>query len=204
MAVFPHWVPLYKILQVVFATLCLLLTLKIADLLEIKRTPLILFPLILAYSFSWVSLTPHPDMLAMLFMLISLYFLLRYLREGKSVDGLMAVLSGFYGAMIREFALVTIFFAIFYFWCRYRKTSAYILSVFHNFTYGAGILLGQLLSQGSEYLLSFLREGRSSSLGMVHESRVPLERYETRAPPSFGRSLEGVFPLFPHVFLRQT
>ncbi|TDA36527.1 MAG: hypothetical protein DSO02_00235 [Hadesarchaea archaeon] len=197
MAVFPHWVPLYKILQVVFATLCLLLTLKIADLLEIKRTPLILFPLILAYSFSWVSLTPHPDMLAMLFMLISLYFLLRYLREGKSVDGLMAVLSGFYGAMIREFALVTIFFAIFYFWCRYREKRRLIF--FLSFTIlltGLGYYWVNCSLRDRSIFYPFLGrvDPRASEWYMSHVSLWSVMKHEPLQ--ALGDLLKVFFPFF--------
>ena len=106
MSLFPDWVPLYKILQVAFATMCLILTLKLAGLLGVKRNKFaVLIPLVLAFSFSKYSILPHPDIFALMLVLFSSYFTLKYVQEGKKIYALVAVLSGFHGAMTREFAL---------------------------------------------------------------------------------------------------
>jgi hypothetical protein len=131
MAVFPHSVPLYKILQVAFATMCLILTLKLADLLGVKKKKIaVLIPLVLAFSFSKYSITPHLDVFALMLMLLSVYFTLKYLQEGKKVYALVAVLSGFYGGMTREFALVTILFANLAFLIKYKEKWRRIVHVF--------------------------------------------------------------------------
>lgn len=122
MSLFPDWVPLYKILQVAFATMCLILTLKLAGLLGINKNKFVVFiPLVLAFSFSKYSIIPHPDIFALMLVLFSAYFTLKYVQEGKKTYALVAVLSGFYGAMTREFALLTILFANLAFLLKYKE-----------------------------------------------------------------------------------
>ena len=122
MSIFPYWVPLYQVLQVAFATICLILTLKLAGLLGIRKNKfVVLIPLVLAFSFSKYSITPHPDIFALMLVLLSAYFMLNYVQEGKKVHAFIAVMSGFYGSLTREFALVTILFASLAFLLKYKE-----------------------------------------------------------------------------------
>jgi len=120
LSIFPHSVSLYKVLQVLFAVVSLIMTIKLAELFGVKNIAVII-PLVLAYSFSWNSITPHQDMFALMLVLISVYFTLRYIKGGKWTYALVAVVSGFWGSMSREFALVTILFANLAFLFMYKR-----------------------------------------------------------------------------------
>lgn len=197
MAVFPHWVPLYKILQILFATLSLVLILKISDSLRV-RTPFLLLPLILACSFSRLSLTPHPDMLALLLTLAGVHFTLRYIEKGKGMDGLMAILFGFYAAMVREFALITILFAFLYLFLRCEKKHRLtpILSSILLLT-GLGYYWVNCSLKGQNILYPFLgtADPRASEWYMDHVSLWSVMKHKPLR--ALGEFLKVFFPFFP-------
>lgn len=105
----PHNVNLYQILQVLFATIVLFFTMKISETFGYDNWKVIT-PLVLSYVFSWISIVPHPDLFGLMLVLISFYFTVKFLDEGKKYQMLIAVLFGAYAIFTRELgALVFLF-----------------------------------------------------------------------------------------------
>lgn len=129
MAALPHWVPVYKVLGVVFAAVSLILVIKLHKLLEFKENLAVIIPLVLSLSFSRFTITPHPDMFALMLVLLSVYATLRYFLEGKSVYAALAVGSGFYAGVTREIALMTLLFAWLVLWIKYRDRHRKLLQL---------------------------------------------------------------------------
>ena len=130
MAALPHWVSLYKILGVVFATISLVLVIKLHQLLNFGRGWAVITPLVLALSFSRFTIVPHPDMFALTLVLLSVYGTLRYFLEGKFVYAALAIGSGFYASTTREIALMTLLFAWIALWIKYGKRRKRLLHIF--------------------------------------------------------------------------
>ncbi len=129
MAALPHWIPVYKVLGVVFAAISLILVIKLHKLLGFKKNLVVITPLVLSLSFSRFIITPHPDMFALMLVLLSVYATLRYILEGKSVYAALAVGSGFYAGMTREIALMTLLFAWLVLWIKYRDRHRKLLQL---------------------------------------------------------------------------
>jgi len=121
MAAFPHWVPLYKILEVVFAAVSLVLVIKLHQMLGFGKNLAVIVPLVLAFSFSKFTITPHPDMFALMLILLSVYATVKYISGEKLGHAALAIGTGFYACMTREIALMTLFFAWVVLWLRYTK-----------------------------------------------------------------------------------
>jgi hypothetical protein len=203
MSIFPEWVSLYKLLQVVFAVLCLILTLKLADLLGVKKNRLaVLIPLVLAFSFSEFSIVPHPDMLALLLVLLSVYFMLRYLQEGSKIYAVAAVLSGFYGSMVREFALVTILFAGLAFLLKYKEKRRQIAACLIPIILltGLGYYWVNCLIRGENLLYPFLG-GIDPQASQWYMSHVSFWNVLLHEPVQALGELLKVFSLFIPIFL---
>jgi hypothetical protein len=203
MSIFPHWVPLYKVLQVTFAVSCLILTLKLAGLLGVRKNRFaVLIPLVLALSFSEFSITPHPDMLALLLVLLSIYFMLKYTREGRKIYALAAILSGFYGSMVREFALITILFACLAFSLKYREKRHEVVacSIPVVFLAGLGYYWINCIVRGQNFLYPFLGrlDPKASEWYMSHVSFWSILR--CAQVQALGELLK-VFSIFIPIFL---
>lgn len=121
MAALPHWVSIYKVLGVVFAGATLILVIKLHKLLGFGGNLTVITPLVLSLSFSRFTIIPHPDMFALMLVLLSVYGTLRYSIEGKSVYAALAIGSGFYACMTREIALMTLLFAWFVLLIKFNK-----------------------------------------------------------------------------------
>ena len=121
MAAFPHWIPLYKILGVVFAAVSLVLVIKLHEMLGFGKNLAVVVPLVLALSFSRFTITPHPDMFALMLVLLSVYATIKYASGGKLGYAALAIGTGAYACMAREIALVTLFFAWLVLWLKYAK-----------------------------------------------------------------------------------
>ena len=94
MAALPHWVSLYKVLGVVFAGASLILVIKLHKLLGFVGNLTVITPLVLSLSFSRFTIVPHPDMLALTLVLLSVYGTLKYALGGKSIHAALAIGSG--------------------------------------------------------------------------------------------------------------
>lgn len=129
MAALPHWIPVYKVLGVVFAAVSLILVIKLHKLFGFKKNLAVITPLVLSLSFARFTITPHPDMFALMLVLLSVYATLRYVLEGKSVYAALAVGSGFYAVMTREIALMTLLFAWLVLWMKYRDRHRKLLQL---------------------------------------------------------------------------
>ncbi len=129
MAALPNWLPIYKVLGVVFAAVSLILVIKLHKLLGFKKNLAVITPLVLSLSFSRFTITPHPDMFALMLVLFSVYATLRYVLGGKSVYAMLAVGSGFYAIMTREIALMTLLFAWLVIWIKYRDRHRKLLQL---------------------------------------------------------------------------
>lgn len=121
MALFPHSVPLYKAMGVIFAAASLVLVLKLNELLGFKKNLGVIIPLALALSFSNFTITPHPDMFALMLVLLSTFFTLKYILDGNYHYLAIAITSGFYAAFTREIALLTLFFVWITLFIKYRR-----------------------------------------------------------------------------------
>lgn len=129
MAIFPHWISIYKVLGVVFAGISLILVIKISKLFGYKGGLAIITPLALSLSFSRLTITPHPDMFALMLVLASTYFTLRYIREENFLYLALAVGSGFYAGMTREIAVVTLPFIWLVLWLKFNEKRRNLLKV---------------------------------------------------------------------------
>jgi len=203
MSIFPHWVPLYKVLHVAFAAMCLILTLKLADLLGVKKNKFaVLIPLVLAFSFSKYSITPHLDVFALMLVLLSAYFMLKYVQEDKKVYAFVAILSGFYGSMAREFALVTILFASLAFLLKYTGKWRRIVHICLPmlFLTAMGYYLVNCSIRGQHLLYPFLGKSDPGAWEWytTHNSFWSVLRYEYAQ--ALGEILI-VFSLFLPIFL---
>ena len=202
MAIFPHRVTLYKLLQVLFAVSCLILILKLAGLLGVKRRFYALIPFVLTSPFSRFSITPHPDLLALLFSLLSAYFMLRYLQGGGKIHAAAAVLAGFYGGLVREFALITLLFFSLALSLKYRgklhQIGACLISILLLTLLGYYWM--NCLIKGQNLLYPFFgrEDPKASDWYLSHVSFWSILRY---APAQALGELLGVFSLFLPMFL---
>lgn len=121
MTALPHWISLYKVLGVVFAGVSLILVIKLHKLFGFGRNLAVITPLVLSLSFSRFAIIPHPDMFALMLVLLSTYATLRYILEGKPIYIALAVGSGFYASMTREIALMTLLFVWLVLWFKYNN-----------------------------------------------------------------------------------
>lgn len=122
MSVFPHCVPLHKMLGVLFAAVSLFLTFKLCKILGFGDNLAVIIPLLAAFSFSKFAITPHPDMFALMLVLLSVYLTLKYLLEKKTQYAAIAIFAGFYASITREVALMTLLFAWLVLWLKYRES----------------------------------------------------------------------------------
>lgn len=203
MSIFPHWVSLYEALGVLFASVCLIFVIKLNKLLGYGESIKVLIPLVFAFSFSRLTVCPHPDMFALMLVLISSFATLKYLSEGKVAYLLLGIGTGFYAGITREVAILTLLFAWAAFlwkhrdkWKRLLKTSIPIVVLT-----GIGYYLMNCVIKGVSFFYPLFGTGDSQAyhwyLSHVGFWEILSHGYWLQA----ASELVSVFSLFLLLFL---
>lgn len=129
MALLPHSVMLYKFTQVIFAAVSIVLTLKLSETLGFGKNMFVVMPLVLSFSFARIILTPHPDLFALMLILLSTYFAAKYLTGGNWIHLLAGIGFGFYAGTVRESAILTLPFIWLMLWYRYPEKRRGLVSI---------------------------------------------------------------------------